>query len=341
MRIAAQEAQRAQAPQANLPATRLPVVDSAIEAVVLKALAKDPADRYASAGELGSEVEHYLAGQPTMARPIAPPRTQPHRPRWRRASLPSAIAALSLALLGICWGIFRWIDTDAPSTQPTSNADEAPGAGLPDSKEAAKSFDTQADQEPRQPKTPQAGQPPPIDLLSLASVPEDAVHGTWTRSPAGLKAIGLPATLSLHWKPQGEYDFRVSFTRLIGNGYIGQILSYKGRDFVWLYSCREVRGIAQHGLQFVNGNRAAGNVSTVRNGPAITNGKRHTSIIQVRKASITVYLDDRLVTRFQTDYSNLSLNDEPAARSGCLGIAAWRAPVIFHSAEVIPVDDPN
>jgi formylglycine-generating enzyme required for sulfatase activity/serine/threonine protein kinase len=48
-------------------ARRLPAVNPGIEAIVLKALRKDPAQRYATAGELGRDVSNYLAGLPGPA----------------------------------------------------------------------------------------------------------------------------------------------------------------------------------------------------------------------------------------------------------------------------------
>ena len=44
-------------------------IDRELESVVLKALAHEPADRYASAGELAADIENYLAGEPLTARP--------------------------------------------------------------------------------------------------------------------------------------------------------------------------------------------------------------------------------------------------------------------------------
>ncbi len=44
-----------------------PLVNESIEAIVLKALEKDPDHRYQSAGELASDIDRYLAGQPTSA----------------------------------------------------------------------------------------------------------------------------------------------------------------------------------------------------------------------------------------------------------------------------------
>jgi serine/threonine protein kinase len=44
-------------------------VDGLLEAIVLKALARDPERRYQSAGALAEDVTHYLAGEPIQARP--------------------------------------------------------------------------------------------------------------------------------------------------------------------------------------------------------------------------------------------------------------------------------
>jgi serine/threonine protein kinase len=45
----------------------VPETPRALEAVCLKALAKKPGERYATAKELASEVQHWLAGEPVMA----------------------------------------------------------------------------------------------------------------------------------------------------------------------------------------------------------------------------------------------------------------------------------
>ena len=66
-RVAAKEAEHTKSRQ-QLRKRHPPAVNAVMEAIVLKALEKDPANRYQSAGELGRDIEHYLAGQPTIAK---------------------------------------------------------------------------------------------------------------------------------------------------------------------------------------------------------------------------------------------------------------------------------
>jgi len=60
-RIAEEEVRR--------PRDACPGIDRELEAVLLKALARDPEGRYASAGELAGDIDNYLKGEPLLARP--------------------------------------------------------------------------------------------------------------------------------------------------------------------------------------------------------------------------------------------------------------------------------
>ena len=69
-----------------------------LETVVLKALAKDPTDRFASATELGNELRLYLESRPTRSRPVGP---FEHFWRWCKRSPGMAAASIAAVLLAI------------------------------------------------------------------------------------------------------------------------------------------------------------------------------------------------------------------------------------------------
>jgi hypothetical protein len=72
-----------------------------LETICLKCLAKEPADRYATAGELGEDLRRYLAKEPIQARPISLGR---RAVLWGRRN--PALAACAAALIGaLCYGV--------------------------------------------------------------------------------------------------------------------------------------------------------------------------------------------------------------------------------------------
>src|SRR5262249_19276703 len=71
-------------------------VPAALEAVCLKAMAKEPAQRYATAKELAADVEHWLADEPVTAR------REPLLERLRRWGRHHRTLVSSLAVLFVC-----------------------------------------------------------------------------------------------------------------------------------------------------------------------------------------------------------------------------------------------
>ena len=74
-----------------------PEITADLQAICLKCLERDPASRYASAGELAADLRRYLRGESTVARPLA---SWQRLGRWtKRNPIVAALSFVSLALL--------------------------------------------------------------------------------------------------------------------------------------------------------------------------------------------------------------------------------------------------
>ncbi len=87
----------------EFPAPRAldPSIPKPLEAVCLKAMALRPEDRYATARELGEDVERWLADEPVRARPEPLPERLRRWGRRHRTAVAAAAVGLVMAVLGL------------------------------------------------------------------------------------------------------------------------------------------------------------------------------------------------------------------------------------------------
>jgi tetratricopeptide (TPR) repeat protein/tRNA A-37 threonylcarbamoyl transferase component Bud32 len=112
--------------QAPVPPRQLrPGVDRDLETICLKALEKEPAERYPSVQALADDLHRFLAGEPVHARPVGLLR---RGWRWcrRRRALAGLLLALGLALaagfVGVTW---QWRRAERHARQEEQNYDLA------------------------------------------------------------------------------------------------------------------------------------------------------------------------------------------------------------------------
>jgi WD40 repeat protein len=124
--------------QEPVPPPRLqPRLPRDLSTICLKALAKEPARRYATAKELADDLEHFLEGKPICARPVGPTEAL-----WRWCRRNPAVAALSLAaglFLAVGFGLSTYfaVQESARACEAGENARKADRARADAQRESA------------------------------------------------------------------------------------------------------------------------------------------------------------------------------------------------------------
>ena len=177
-----------------------------------------------------------------------------------------------------------------------------------------------------------ADEPQWESLMPQIDTAEHAVVGEWKKSDTSLSVAGQEgARLVLPASPSEEYDLRASFTRQTGVHSVGLVFLQHGHQAVF-----EVDAWGQHlgGFQNVDGRSIRDNV-TRRENITLTNGRRYTITVQVRKGSVRGLLDDKEVCLHNTDGSDLSMHEvwslpEPDQ----MGLVTWAGDTVFHTVEI-------
>jgi putative intracellular protease/amidase len=174
------------------------------------------------------------------------------------------------------------------------------------------------------------------DLIQQVDVGSDAVAGQWRKSEEGLltdAASGSRITLPV--EIQGEYDFKVSFTRRTGQHSVS-LLFIAGAG----QAAFDIDAWGHHlaGFQNVRGMTARDNATRVEN-QALINGQKYTVELRVRRDRVEAWLDDKLLTTYRGDGSDLSMLENwrlPTTRA--IGVGAWQSETVFHTIEVRSVN---
>ncbi|OYO25089.1 serine/threonine protein kinase [Enemella dayhoffiae] len=108
-----------------------PMITPEIGAITLKALAKDPAERYQTAREMRDDITRLLAGQDVTAMlpsPATPPVVAPvpleeeyqpaEEPERKRRALPVVITILALLLVALLAGVAWWFNRPTKPVEP-------------------------------------------------------------------------------------------------------------------------------------------------------------------------------------------------------------------------------
>jgi len=172
-----------------------------------------------------------------------------------------------------------------------------------------------------------------INLLAMVQPAKDVVSGTWKAEGRALTSdAGVLARVMLPYQVPEEYDLHVEFTRQSGGSTVCLILCHAGREFVletgW--------GGGQTGFAYVKGLHIDQNETGTKF--PIINGRRHSFIVQVRKAGLRVIADRRQIIAWKTDYRTLTPHSGWALPDRrCVGFGSYLSPTTFHLAELTEI----
>ena len=155
-----------------------PEISAALEAICLKAMATDPADRYAGSRELADDLEHWLADEPVVAYLDREPATA-RLARWGRHHSAAVAGAASVLLCGLALLAVFLVLTRRAQALAESKADSEGRAAL---REAA--LRGEAEAAAAQAKAESA------KVLSVTNLMVDTFRAS---DPIGIESIGFRA----------------------------------------------------------------------------------------------------------------------------------------------------
>ncbi|HET6249935.1 MAG TPA: hypothetical protein VFE47_19755 [Tepidisphaeraceae bacterium] len=185
-------------------------------------------------------------------------------------------------------------------------------------------------------ETPSTDSPRRIDLLDIFDPAVGVVSGKWrmegetlTCEPGEFSRVEFPYT------PSEEYDFRISFVVIQENDAIEQLCYHAGHQFGWNMG-------GQHdtacGFERINGAGSDRNPTARHNQHWLSNGKRYTSVVKVRKTGTEAFINEQPVSNWKTDYSDMATWPGWQLRhENALGLGAHDNSIKFDFAEVIEV----
>src|SRR6185295_18028887 len=169
------------------PISRLqPLAPTALDRVVAKCLAKDPDDRWQSAGDLASQLDWLAASSASVAVPVPAPARRPRRRQW------AAWAVVAAAALGITALGFALRGREQPATHQAVTASLLPPPGI--------DYGFDVDQGP-------PALSPDGRRLAFVGVRRDGSQSLWVRdlsSPTAHELVETSGASYPFWSPDGR-----------------------------------------------------------------------------------------------------------------------------------------
>jgi hypothetical protein len=129
--------------------------------------------------------------------------------------------------------------------------------------------------------------------------------GKWTLAKNELTSDAHgTCKLQIPFQVPVEYDLHVVFSREEGTSGVAVILAAGNRQFAWLMS--GYKGVV-NGFDRIAGKGPDKNKTGVPANPALENGRKYDLVLKVRKNGVEAWVDGKLYSNWQTDFSEMTL----------------------------------
>ncbi len=339
--------------QPEPPSKHRPELDSSLEAICVKAMAKKPAERYASMKELASALAEYLQHAPRSGQKDGRNTLEQLFGELAGERLVSVLHRPDQRTKDWLRRVPRWAWV-AGITVPTVLLAVVVMAQVLGGRDSPKNTDKVRNERKPAPTADRAKteQPPParffvpetgwVDVLTFVNPTTHAFEGHWTRDGKELTGTGVPdlASIVIPVVPRGSYDLEIRFTRRAGDWDVVVMLPVGPRCCWVLLSAWHGE---LHGLSGIPGPDLRGNPVTKYPG-ILNNSQRYLLNASVRvegkEASVAVSLDGVPLLTWKGLQESLAERrgwtgsnwDSAACR--CFGVGGKEVAVTFHSVRL-------
>jgi hypothetical protein len=169
-----------------------------------------------------------------------------------------------------------------------------------------------------------------VNLLPLVDPQKHAVQGEWKIEKGALVSGGKgEERIEIPYEPPEEYDYQITFTKT-GTNCVVQNCVAAGLPFIWVMSSS-----GSFTFHYLKGAGIGANKTTVKESSGISDRRRYVSLVKVRKTGAEAYLNGKLITKWQTDFSDLAPAGFWALHNRrFLGIGAGDTKVTIQAIEV-------
>ncbi len=175
-----------------------------------------------------------------------------------------------------------------------------------------------------------------VNLMPLIDPVKDAVKGAWTfQGDSLVSGSGKHERLMIPYEPPEEYDFRIVFIRTSGNDCIAQYVTHVGRAALWQMAGDHNKVF---GFEHINGQDSQHNATTVKRQDFLKNGQIYTSLLRVRKNGVKAYLNNELISIWNTDFKDGTLHPHwDIPDHNCLGVGSFLSRVVFQEIQLLEI----